>query len=216
MSQAILSRSHDDASVDSLPPPDSPSTSDLISKPDTPAVDRDALYDELAPLIRRLIRQYGWSAELREDLVGEIYFRYCHLIDVFDATRGIPLKAYLIRQLTAFVFTYTRQARRISMRQIELDIPANEEILASLVVDPTGEWDDNLVLAEFRGRLPMIIEKLPPRQGVVVQRKYLENRDYPAIAEELEIEQSTVRSLLRHAIRNLRLLLNDSIIEAVA
>jgi RNA polymerase sigma factor (sigma-70 family) len=187
-----------------------PAASPIKPECDTTDLDREALYNEFAPLISRLIRQYGWSAELREDMVGEIYFRFNALLDVFDPTRGVPLKAYLVRQLSVGVFTYARQHRRVHAREMEWDIAMTEDILADCVVDPTGEWNDRLVLADLRKRLPEAIDKLPQRQGIVLSRRYFEERPYPDIAKELNVEQATVRSLLRHAINNLRRLLRES------
>src|ERR1041385_5418385 len=57
---------------------------------------RDILYAELQPLVRRLISQYGDDAESRKDLAGEIYCRFCTILESFDESRGIPLRPYLI------------------------------------------------------------------------------------------------------------------------
>src|SRR5688572_23559694 len=73
-----------------------------------PGARREALYAEFQPLVRRLLRQYGDCPELRLDLVGEIYHRFCLLVADFDPGRGIPLKAYLVRSLTASVYSYAR------------------------------------------------------------------------------------------------------------
>src|SRR5207247_397741 len=63
--------------------------------------ERDTLWVEFQPLVRRLVRQYGDTLEMREDLAGEIYCRFCALLDAFDPNRGVPLRPYLVRQLTA-------------------------------------------------------------------------------------------------------------------
>ncbi|HLK55766.1 MAG TPA: sigma factor, partial [Chthonomonadaceae bacterium] len=81
------------------------------------ATDRERLYAEFAPLVRRLVRQYGQDAEMRQDLVGEIYYRFCALLDAYDPTRGVPLRPYLVRQLTAATYTYARQQWRIRRRE---------------------------------------------------------------------------------------------------
>src|SRR5205823_6191766 len=67
---------------------------------------RDILYAELQPLVRRLISQYGDDAESRKDLAGEIYCRFCSILESFDESRGIPLRPYLIKQLSASVYSY--------------------------------------------------------------------------------------------------------------
>src|ERR1051325_8723244 len=67
---------------------------------------REELFREMQPLVRRLIQRFGEDAEMRRDLEGEIYYRFCLLLDAFDPERGVPLRPYLIRQLTASVYTY--------------------------------------------------------------------------------------------------------------
>src|SRR5947207_14177253 len=57
-----------------------------------PNWDREALYAEFQPLVRRLIRQYGDDAEMRQDLAGEIFFRFCILLASYDPCRGVPLR----------------------------------------------------------------------------------------------------------------------------
>jgi len=90
-------------------------------------LDRDALYGEFQPLVRRLIRQYGGDDfELRQDLSGEVYFRFCSLLDAYDPTRGVPLRPYLVRQLTASVYTYARQQWRARKREVSLDVDLAE------------------------------------------------------------------------------------------
>src|SRR5205809_5332972 len=39
--------------------------------------ERESLYGDLQPLVRRLLRQYRQDPELRQDLEGEIYCRFC-------------------------------------------------------------------------------------------------------------------------------------------
>src|SRR5207244_4443409 len=60
----------------------------------------DALYAEFQPLVWRLIRQYGDDADLREDLIGEIYARFRTVLAAYDPHRGVPLRPYLVRQLS--------------------------------------------------------------------------------------------------------------------
>src|SRR2546423_6853276 len=86
-----------------------------------PGQNRDILYAELQPLVRRLIRQYGDDAESRNDLAGEIYCRLCSILESYDETRGVPLRPYLIRQLTTSVYSYSRRQWRTRKSDIVLD-----------------------------------------------------------------------------------------------
>src|SRR5262245_39584833 len=93
------------AAVITGPPTGKLGATKLVSK-------REELFGELQPLVRRLIQRFGEDPEMRRDLEGEIYYRFCMLLDAYDPARGVPLRPYLIRQLSASVYTYARQGWR--------------------------------------------------------------------------------------------------------
>jgi RNA polymerase sigma factor (sigma-70 family) len=166
-------------------------------------VDRNALYEEFAPLVQKLIRQYGTDPELRLDLQGELYYRFCALLDAYDSSRGVPLRAYIVRQLTASAFTYARHHWRQSRREADFDTCASEW-QGRDISDPTNEWDEAIALDQFRGHLSDAITRLPRRQSHVLMWRYFEDRSFDDIADALNVQPATVRSLLRHAVNNLR------------
>jgi RNA polymerase sigma factor (sigma-70 family) len=175
--------------------------STALSAP-SPALERDALFAEFQPLVQRLVRQYGTTPELREDLRGEIYFRFCELLAAYDPGRGIPLRPYLVRMLTASVYTYSRSGWRSQKREVSMErFPAEEP---SQSEDPSEAWAEAMLQQEVITALPAAIARLPMRQKRVVIGRYYEGRAFEELAEELAIRPATVRSLLRHGINNLR------------
>jgi RNA polymerase sigma-70 factor (ECF subfamily) len=165
--------------------------------------ERDALFGEFQPLVRRLVKQYGDRDDLREDLEGELYCRFCDLYQAFDAARGIPLRAYLVRTLTAAAYTYARSHWRRRARQVSLDAEPHESGILR-TADPTEEWDREIFHRDTAARLPVLIARLPERQRQVVVARYYESRSFEEIAEEMRIRPATARSLLRHGLLNLR------------
>jgi len=165
--------------------------------------ERDVLYDDFRPLVRRLMSQYGADPGVREDLRGEIYFRFCELVAAYDPSRGIPIKPYLVRTLTASIYSYARSRWRLRQRESSLDAAADWEIRPSSL-NPSDEWDDQLMMRSVLGALPDAIARLPLRQRQVVIWRYYESRSYEEIAETLGIQPATARSLLRYGIRALR------------
>ena len=170
---------------------------------DADSTDRHLLYAEFAPLVRRLIRQYGQNADMREDLAGEIYCRFCALLDVFDPERGVPLRPYLVRQLTLATYTYARQQWRIQKREATWEI---EEVRAEQkdAFDPTVDWLTALARDQAAALLPPAMQKLPVRQRNVVIWRYYEEHSFEEIAALLGVQPGTARSLLRHGLNNLR------------
>jgi RNA polymerase sigma factor (sigma-70 family) len=167
------------------------------------SIDRDTLYAEFQPLVRRLIRQYGRTPELRADLEGEIYCRFCGFLDAYDPERGIPLRPYMVRQLTASTYTYTRQYWRVAAREYallesEVDNGFGDE------EDPTDNWLQSICQQQVAEGLPAAMERLPERQRNVVIWRYYEDRSFDEIATFLGVQSATVRSLLRHGLNNLR------------
>jgi RNA polymerase sigma factor (sigma-70 family) len=173
------------------------------------SLDRDALFEEFQPLIRRLVRQYGDCAENRQDLTGEIYYKFSALVDAYDPARGIPFRPYMVRQLSAAIYTYARQGWRRQKREISLDVNAGLCDSAYLH-DPSGEWNDKLANEQVLQTLPESICKLPKRQRQVVIWRYYDQRSFEDIAIMLDVQPATARSLLRHGLNNLRLMVRPA------
>jgi RNA polymerase sigma factor (sigma-70 family) len=166
--------------------------------------ERETLYRDFQPLVRRLTRQYGEDPELRKDLAGEIYCRFCSLLDAYDPSRGIPLRAYMVRTLTASVYTYSRSQWRRQHREVSLDADSGSAEPAVSLLDPSRQWDRAMLTQEVLNTLPEAISQLPLRQRQVVIWRYYDSRSFEDIAELLHIRPATARSLLRHGLNNLR------------
>jgi RNA polymerase sigma factor (sigma-70 family) len=167
-------------------------------------MDRDALFAEFAPLVRRLIRQYaGEDPEMREDMRGEIYYRFCLLLDEFDPARGVPLRPYLVRKLSAAAYTFARHHWRRDRRELSMEF-GEEMGDQGPSIDPTASWDHALAMEKVLNVLPEGITQLPRRQRQVVVWRYYEQRSFEEISERLEIRVATARSILRHGLNNLR------------
>jgi RNA polymerase sigma factor (sigma-70 family) len=180
-----------------------PPRSRAADPPYETTAEREALFIEFQPLVRRLIRQYGEDPELRQDLSGEIYCRFCGLLDAYDPTRGIPLRAYLVRTLTASVYTFSRSQWRRQHREISIETTTGD-LEPGEANDPSGQWDRDLMTKEVLKALPAAIAQLPLRQRQVVIWRYYESRSFEEIAELLKVRPATARSLLRHGLNNLR------------
>ena len=172
------------------------------------SLDRHALFSEFQPLVQRLIRQYGDDHDSREDLIGEIYCRFCAVLDAYDPSRGIPLRPYLVHQLAYSVYSYVRRQWRRNRREISLEVETITQSLPS-VGDVSQQWDDAMMMRKVQDGLPRVISQLSLRQRQVVIWRYYEARSFEEIAERLNIQLATARSTLRHALRNMRRKLQD-------
>jgi RNA polymerase sigma factor (sigma-70 family) len=171
--------------------------------------ERFRVYRDLQPLINGLIRRYGDTPELREDLRGEIFYRFCALIEEYDPERGIPLYAYLIRKLSTVTYAFARSQWRERQKREKLEVSLEgQEEFGTLI---GGEWEDLLEQhvnevdrTDLLHSLHEKISGLTERQRQVIIWRYYESFSFEEIAEKLNIKPATVRSLLRHALNNLR------------
>lgn len=168
-----------------------------------PAIERDALFADFKPLVRRLVHQYGDDPDLRQELPGEIYCQFIRLLNAFDPGRGNPLKPYLVRNLTMSIHTFARHHYR-KRRYETLHANAGEARSVEGMHDPTSDWVQSLTRRQVGAELPAAIASLPGRQRQVVILRYYENRTFEEIANGMSIAVATARSLLRHGINNLR------------
>lgn len=161
---------------------------------------RNTLFSEFRPLVNRLIWKYGNNPEIRKDLEGEIFCIFCELLDAYDPQRGVPLRAYLVHQLTTSTFTFARREWRYEQREVSVEL--HEE--SAIELNPTDQWDDKILMDRVRHLLPGAIAQLPLRQRQVLIWRYYEHKEFHEIAALLNVETSTPRSLLRHAMNSLR------------
>jgi RNA polymerase sigma factor (sigma-70 family) len=171
--------------------------------------EREAIYADFQPLVRRLIRQYGDTPEIREDLKGEIYCRFCDLLEAYDPNRGVNLYAYLVRMLSASTYAYARSLWRRRQEREQLEVSWKDQEKQSLQVSDEREGpielriqaeDKEAILVALRERIGSLTE----RQRQVVTWRYYEAHSFEEIASRLNIKPTTARSILRHAIHNLR------------
>jgi RNA polymerase sigma factor (sigma-70 family) len=171
--------------------------------------DRDALYAEFSPLVRRLLRIYGTTPEHRDDLVGEIYYRFCDLYEAYDPKYQVPLRPYLVRKLSVSIYSLFRRDRRRALREAPLDEADQSHVLDGHA-DPTNGWIEQLYV---EGTLIAAICRLPERQRKVILWRYYGDASFEQIADRMQIQQASVRSLLRYGLRALRSAISQACLE---
>lgn len=186
---------------------------------ETPAIfnpdDIARLYLEFRPLVRKLIRLYGYGAVDPRDLSQEIYLMFRGLLDRYDPNRGIPLRPYMVRNLTASTYTYIRSQGRKKRREVSYyDLIGGEDNFnlgdAGGLID---WWDNQIIIDQLLRKLPDAIGRLPPRQRYVLIEHYYRSVSFNDLATRLRIKPSSVRSLSRNALNNLRLTLRKEVAE---
>jgi RNA polymerase sigma factor (sigma-70 family) len=170
--------------------------------------ERDTLYRDFQPLIHRLLRQYGDTPDLREELKGEMYSRFSNALDAYDPSRGISLHGYLASRLSTSTYSYARtqwrlrQGREKHETSWELQEEAGLQVGAAWV-DPIEEKIQQEEQQQLLGALRDRIEGLTASQRQVVLWRYYDSLSFEEIAKRMGNQPATARSLLRHALNNL-------------
>ena len=165
-------------------------------------MDTEVTYQELQPLVSALLHRYGSDSGTREELHGEIYFQFRKLVDDFDSSRGIPLKAYVIYSLPLRVRTWARSRWRLGHRECAFEETRLRPGLR--LDDPALLFSEQARQEEVNQTLHRALARLPVRQRDALTARYYGNQSYAEISRTLGIKENSVRSLVRHAVGNLK------------
>ncbi len=140
--------------------------------------ERERLYREFAPVVRRLLERYGGARESRQQLATLLFQRFDALLESYDADSGVPLRPFLLRHLSATAHAFGHSA---------------------------GSPEGVDIAAEAAARaLPERIARLPARQRQVLIWRYYEERTPHEMAAALQEPLEAVSNLLREAVDALR------------
>jgi RNA polymerase sigma factor (sigma-70 family) len=178
-----------------------------VAAPDS-APARDALYEQLQPLVRRLLRQYGAEqAPLREEVSGQVYRDFCSLLTAYDPALGVPLLPYLTRSLSAGAFTFSLDRAQFERSEpvTALDSPAS-----GMEHNTGAGCDHERLAAAVLKALPSVIARLPWDQRQVMVLRYYEGLSVEEIARRLLIGTPAAYSLLQVGLSELSTQVFDS------
>ncbi len=155
-----------------------------------------ALWSQFGPAIARTLLSYERDADLRQDLMQEVFLAVLGSIDRIE-TANNP-KAYLLR--VAHNVAIDHVARESRHTWVELD---------DEVEDPNVNPESDAQAAGERKRLLKCVRRLrlPYRQVIVLA---LEGFDHEEIAEVLGIDRGTVRVRYSRAKARLKELLDHA------
>jgi RNA polymerase sigma factor (sigma-70 family) len=164
--------------------------------------ERDRLWRDYQPLVFNLMRRWRRVGEAQGDFVGDLYVRFAELLDRYDPERGIALCAYLSISLKGFCYSRWRAAHRQEGREVAWseDLPR----FTAGCVDPTREWDADLFKQDAARWLSGVLPDLPPKKRRALVLRYLKQMEYDAVGAEMGVKPTTARSLVRHALSELR------------
>jgi RNA polymerase sigma-70 factor (ECF subfamily) len=170
-----------------------PTASQDQSRPTVEAICRK-WYESHGRSLYAYLRFHLASADLAEDLTGEVFLRALRRIGDFDPALGTP-KAWLFRIAHNVLRDHQRQARRRAMlpitsfRDLEYQAPSPEERLL---------WEEEVA------RVLSAVAELSPKDRQIIGLCYASELSIGEAGEVLGLTGSAVRTRLWRALRRLR------------
>ena len=153
----------------------------------------EQLFEHFAPRLKSYMMRLGADAVLAEDLAQETMVKVWHKADLYDRSKA---------GASVWIFRIARnlridKLRRQKFHEVELD---SDEIARQ------GHYLESDSRAESldAGRLPELVQELPPEQLEGVRLAFFEGLTHSEICEQLELPLGSVKSRLRLAFRKLR------------
>jgi RNA polymerase sigma-70 factor (ECF subfamily) len=168
-----------------------------------------ALYDDLAPAIRRYLSRLVGGADA-EDLTQEVFARAHRAL---DTRRGDSPAAWLYRIATNAAIDRLRSASR---REVPASVPAEpgagdeREAACEGAAREGQEADGHVIRAEMRGCILEVVDRLAPAHREVILLGELRDLSDREIAEALGITLEAAKMRLHRARAELRKLLGAS------
>ena len=155
-------------------------------------------HDEIFAYLWRLMGTDGRrdAATDVEDLTQDVFLR------AYESFAGLRpnsnYRAWLYKIATHCAYT---QWRRMKHRRDKLSF------LKDSPTEPATASDDSSLRKDIEQRVRVLVNGLPVKQKACVTLRYLQDLDYPEIAQILSCSQESARANVYQAIRQLRLAL---------
>jgi RNA polymerase sigma factor (sigma-70 family) len=154
------------------------------------------LYARFAPLMQRIAAPYRRDGDLCDELPGELYLLFQHLVLQYDSARGVRFTTYLVRALESSFLTLTRRYRRHSRWEVAGRFSDEDRDEAA-----NGEGEEAFLLQRLA--LEQALTALTPLQHATCRLR-LAGYTYTEIAARLGTRPATCRQAFHRARATLR------------
>ena len=155
-------------------------------------------YQPIFGYILRRTGDFDDTADIAADTFLKAFRHICH----FNYT-GVPVKVWLYRIATNEVNLYFRFKQKHSSIFERLNIQENE-IFKNLISDDRKEIESELLKHEQFMSVLKALKMLPVKYQEAIALRYFEGKENREIAEIMNINEGTLKSLLSRGIEKLR------------
>jgi len=162
----------------------------------------EVFYQRWMPAVMSYHRQATGSVELALDLTAETFAAVIASIDRFDSQRG---------SASSWLFGIARHKLHDSFRRARVEASARE----ALSWERVAFGDEDLerveqIASQGQFALAQLIEELPGEQRAALLERVVGERDYAAIAADMDCSEMLVRQRVHRALRRLRRRLEEA------
>ena len=153
------------------------------------------------PIFGYILRRTG-EFDDTADIAAETFYRaFTHIRGY--SYRGIPIKVWLYRIATNEVNLYLRKKRRERSLVDRID-PGNRVLFEACLQDDRKEMEEELQKHEQFLTVLKQLKTLPLKYQEVISLRYFEGKENGEIAEILDMNEGTLKSLLSRGVKNLQ------------
>ena len=153
------------------------------------------IFDFFAPKINAYFIQNRIKIESSEELTQEVLSTVWVKSNLYDSTKSA---------LSTWIFTIARNKKIDFFRKISKIDFKEEDIREFLYQD---REIDLIEENEAKKQIERINNELDEQQKIMIKMNFFENKSHKKIAEELEIPLGTVKSRIRHILKNVQKML---------
>lgn len=157
-----------------------------------------ALFRHFVPRLKAYGLRAGSAANIAEEIAQEAMLAVWRRAATFD-----PAKA----SVTTWIFTILRNKRiDLIRREHRPEIEPDDPNLESAAAETPEQAVD---AAETEQAMRLKLAALPPEQSALIRKAFFEDKSHSAIAAELSLPLGTVKSRIRTALAQLRVMVSE-------
>ena len=153
------------------------------------------LFDFLAPKIKSYYLQNGLTNDTAEELTQEVMSIMWSKSDKYDPSKSA---------VSTWVFTIARN-KKVDFYRKNTRFNYNEEDIREFLYEENQ--NDKINESEINDQIKIINQELDSGQQKLIKMNFFENKSHKKIAEDLEIPLGTVKSKIRHILKNMQKIL---------
>lgn len=167
---------------------------------------RCKLIEHYQPLVFKAAMRWHGDEHVMMDLIQEGTVGLIEAVENYDHTRGVAFSLYAAHRIRGRMANYAVREGKLNWTYIDSPLGGEDEAvtLGEQLVDTAPEValqaERNFLVEQVKAAL----DRLPPKEQIVLSGVYLEEREPKQLAETLNMSLSHIYRLQRQGVRRIR------------